>query len=141
MVEQQHLDEVLANSKLTFEDSVIAKIAGKTAQDVDGILSMNGSFFSDIADRFRNDIDLTKGIDVEVGEKQVAIDMAVILEYGKDAHQVFEQLTRVITEAVESMTGLTVIEVNVHVNDVMTKKEWQQQSNNAQKDSDQKRVN
>lgn len=141
MVEQQHLDEVLANSKLTFEDSVIAKIAGKTAQDVDGILSMNGSFFSDIADRFRNDIDLTKGIDVEVGEKQVAIDMAVILEYGKNAHQVFEQLTRVITEAVESMTGLTVIEVNVHVNDVMTKKEWQQQSNNAQKDSDQKRVN
>ena len=40
MVEQAHLDDVMANSKLTFEDAVIAKIAGKTAQNIDGLLSM-----------------------------------------------------------------------------------------------------
>ncbi|MEJ1329543.1 Asp23/Gls24 family envelope stress response protein [Latilactobacillus sakei] len=141
MVEQAHLDDVLANSKLTFEDAVIAKIVGKTAQNIDGLLSMNGNFFSDIADRFRTDSDPTKGISVEVGEKQVAIDMTIILEYGRNARDVFERLTSAVTEAVESMTGLSVVEVNSHVSDVMTKKEWQQQGSNAKKsDNDDKRV-
>ena len=141
MVEQAHLDDVLANSKLTFEDAVIAKIAGKTAQDIDGLLSMNGNFFSDIADRFRTDSDPTKGISVEVGEKQVAIDMNSILEYDRNARDVVERLTSAVTEAVESMTGLSVVEVNSHVSDVMTKKEWQQQGSNAKKsDNDDKRV-
>lgn len=140
MVEQAHIETVQANSKLTFEDSVIAKITGRTAQGVEGLLSMNGGFFSEMADRFRNDWDSTKGIEVEVGEKQVAIDMTIILEYGQSAREVFNELARVVTEAVEAMTGLTVIEVNTHVADIMTKKEWLQHGDTNRQESAQKRV-
>lgn len=141
MSEQTHIEEVIARSKLTFEDSVVAKIAGKSAQNVDGILSMNGSFLGDLVDKFKNDVDPTKGIDVEVGEKQVAVDIEVILEYGKNAREIFKQLTTVITKEIESITGLVVIEVNTHITDVMTRKEWQQQSNTNKQNNDHKRVN
>lgn len=82
MVEQAHLDDVLANSKLTFEDAVIAKIASKTAQNIDGLLSMNGNFFSDIADRFRTDSDPTKGISVESAKNKWRLIWLLFLEYG-----------------------------------------------------------
>ncbi|MED4116429.1 Asp23/Gls24 family envelope stress response protein [Priestia megaterium] len=63
---------------LTFEDQVIKKIAGIAANEIKGILSMSG-----LTDRFRGTEDITKGINAEVGEKQVALDLKVIVEYGK----------------------------------------------------------
>lgn len=132
MTNEEHLTSVYENSKLTFEDAVIAKIAGKTSQNIDGILSMDGGFFSDIADKFRSGKDLTKGIDVEIGEKQVAIDMDILIEYGKSAKEIFEKLTKAVVQEVEQITGLTVIEVNVHVSDVLTKKEWQKQNSSKE---------
>ncbi|POB82586.1 hypothetical protein CRN30_09115 [Vibrio vulnificus] len=78
----------------------------------------------------RSKEDITKGIDVDVGEKQTALDLEIILEYGKDAHQVFENILHEVSSAIESMTGLKVIETNVYISDFMTKKEWQQQNKN-----------
>ena len=126
---------LLNNSKLTFNEDVIAKIAGKAIQNINGILSMNGNLFNDIADRFRSEDDVTKGIDVEVGDKQVALDLSIILEYGANAHTVFEQILDRLSSEIEGMTGLKVVEANVEVNDVMTKKEWQKQSKSQSEDS------
>lgn len=126
---------LLNNSKLTFNEDVIAKIAGKAIQNINGILSMNGNLLNDITERFRSTDDVTKGIDVEVGDKQVALDLSIILEYGANAHTVFEQILQRLSSEIEGMTGLKVVEANVEVNDVMTKKEWQKQSKSQSEDS------
>lgn len=132
MSNEEHLNEVFQKSKLSFDEAVIAKIAGKTSQEIDGILSMDGGFFSDIADKFRSNTDFTKGIDIEIGEKQVAVDMDILIEYGKSAKDIFKELTMKVTEQIEHITGLVVIEINVHVTDVLTKKEWQKQNSSKE---------
>lgn len=120
---------LISNSKLKFNEDVIAKIAGMAIRDIDGVLSMNGNMLDNIADKIRTKEDLTKGIDVDVGEKQAALDLEIVLEYGKDAHLVFEQILRSVSQAVESMTGLEVVETNVYISDVMTKKDWKKLNN------------
>ena len=111
-------------SKLTFEDSVIEKIASIACQEVPGVLDMKGGFFSGISEQFGGR-SLTKGISADVGEKEAAIDASIILEYGYSAPKVFEELKRNIAQSVGQMTGLKVVEVNVRVDDVMTKKEYE----------------
>ncbi|MDO4593741.1 MAG: Asp23/Gls24 family envelope stress response protein [Tissierellia bacterium] len=123
---QQHV------SKLTFEDKVVAKIARIAVDDLDGILEMKGNLFDSVAGRFSNE-QSTAGVDVEVGEKEAAVDLQIILEYGKSAVQLFERIKKVVQENIKAMTGLNVVEVNVNVVDVMTRKEYQR---NKEDDSD-----
>lgn len=80
------------NKTLTFENSVIEKIAGLVSRNVEGVLSLDGGMMSELADRFSKTTDPTKGIDAEVGEKQVALDMEATIEYGADARQIFEEI-------------------------------------------------
>ncbi len=120
-------------SKLTFEDSVIEKIAAIACHEVDGVLDMKGGFFSGISEQFGG-YSLTKGISADVGEKEAAIDASIILEYGHSAPKVFEELKRNIAQSVGQMTGLKVVEVNVKVDDVMTRKEFELQRRNQNKD-------
>ncbi|WP_040535871.1 Asp23/Gls24 family envelope stress response protein [Schleiferilactobacillus shenzhenensis] len=113
---------------LTFADDVITKIAGVAIREVDGVLAMSSGFFDDIADKFRNNVDLSKGISAEVGEKQVAIDVDLILEYGRDAQEIFKKICARVRDRVEGMTGLKVVELNVHVSDVLTRDAWRKQA-------------
>ncbi|MBO3092508.1 Asp23/Gls24 family envelope stress response protein [Schleiferilactobacillus harbinensis] len=115
-------------STLSFADGVITKIAGVAIREVDGVLPMTGGFLDDIADKFRNQVDLTKGISAEVGEKQVAIDVDIVLEYGRDAQQIFQKICDRVRDRIEGMTGLTVVELNVHVSDVLTREAWRKQA-------------
>ncbi|MGE1196643.1 Asp23/Gls24 family envelope stress response protein [Priestia megaterium] len=105
---------------LTFEDQVIKKIAGIAANEIKGILSMSG-----LTDRFRSTEDITKGINTEVGEKQVALDLKVIVEYGKNVPAIFSETVNNVKKSVHEMTGLEVVEVNMHVEDVMTRSEFE----------------
>ncbi|KRL18613.1 alkaline shock protein 23 family protein [Lentilactobacillus rapi DSM 19907 = JCM 15042] len=114
--------------KLTFENSVIEKIAGLVCRNVDGILSLDGGMISELADRFSKSTDPTKGIDAEVGEKQVALDMEATIEYGADARQIFDEVCTRTQRAIKNYTGLDVVELNLNINDVLTKQEWDQQS-------------
>ncbi|MFH5810320.1 Asp23/Gls24 family envelope stress response protein [Companilactobacillus sp. FL22-1] len=138
MTDQQLNNDLVKNSKLTFDEDVIAKIAGMAIRDIEGILSLNGNLFDSIADRLRSKEDITKGINVDVGEKQAAINVEIILEYGKNAHDVFRNILNAVDSAVTGMTGLKVVETNVYVKDVMTKKEWQKQN---KQDKSNERVN
>lgn len=113
---------------LTFENSVIEKIAGLVCRNVDGILSLDGGMISELADRFSKSTDPTKGIDAEVGEKQVALDMEATIEYGADARQIFDEVCTRTQRAIKNYTGLDVVELNLNINDVLTKQEWDQQS-------------
>ncbi|AUO14301.1 Asp23/Gls24 family envelope stress response protein [Priestia megaterium] len=110
---------------LTFEDQVIKKIAGIAANEIKGILSMSGGFMSGLTDRFRSTEDITKGINAEVGEKQVALDLKVIVEYGKNVPAIFSETVNNVKKSVHEMTGLEVVEVNMHVEDVMTRSEFE----------------
>ncbi|MEJ9314035.1 Asp23/Gls24 family envelope stress response protein [Priestia megaterium] len=110
---------------LTFEDQVIKKIAGIAANEIKGILSMSGGFMSGLTDRFRSTEDITKGINAEVGKKQVALDLNVIVEYGKNVPAIFSETVNNVKKSVHDMTGLEVVEVNMHVEDVMTRSEFE----------------
>lgn len=111
-------------AKLTFSDLVIKKIVGVVISDIDGILGLSGNLFTDFADRFRDNEDVTKGIGVEVGTKQVAVDVSVICKYDVNISQVFDQTVEKVKEAITYMTGLELVEFNMSVDDVMTKEQY-----------------
>ncbi|WP_410502912.1 Asp23/Gls24 family envelope stress response protein [Exiguobacterium acetylicum] len=133
---KQNENEVVRENKLTFEDQVIKKIAGIASNDVKGILSMSGGFMSGLTDRFRSSEDITKGIDAEVGERQVALDLKVIVEYGKNIPSIFQDAVLKIKKSVHDMTGLDVVEINMHVEDVMTRSEFDAKSKSSKEEEE-----
>lgn len=113
---------------LTFDDKVIQKIVGIALEKIDGLLTVDGGFFSNLAEKLVNTDNVTSGIDVEVGKKQVAVDLDIVAEYGKDITDIYEQIKKVISEEMNKMTSLDVIEVNVNVVDVKTREQYEQDS-------------
>ena len=118
--------------ELSYEDKVVQKIIGIAIEQVDGLLSANGGFFSNVAGKLVNTDNVTAGIETEVGKKQVAVDMDVIVEYGKDIEKIFEEMQEIIGKEVKNMTHLEVIEVNANVVDIKTKEEFEKDQETVQ---------
>ena len=118
--------------ELNYEDKVVQKIIGIAIEQVDGLLSANGGFFSNMAGKLVNTDNVTAGIETEVGKKQVAVDMDVIVEYGKDIEKIFEEMQEIIGKEVKNMTHLEVIEVNANVVDIKTKEEFEKDQETVQ---------
>ncbi|KRM92737.1 Asp23/Gls24 family envelope stress response protein [Liquorilactobacillus cacaonum] len=117
---------------LTFDDKVIQKIIGIALSEVDGLLTIDGGFFSNIAEKLVNTNDVTSGIDVEVGKKQVAVDLDIVAEYSIDISKLYDKMKDVIVREVRNMTDLEVIEINVNVVDIKTKEEYEKDSTSLQ---------
>ena len=98
-------------------NEVVSIIAGLAATEVKGVAGMSGGVVGGIAEMLgrRN---LTKGVKVEVGEEQAAVDLYVVMEYGVRIPDVAYQIQENVKRAIETMTGLEVLEVNVHVQGV-----------------------
>lgn len=98
-------------------DEVVGIIAGMAATEVPGVAGMSGGLVGGIAEMLgkRN---LSKGVKVEVGEREAAVDLFVIAEYGVRIPDVALQVQENVKRAIESMTGLDVVEVNIHVQGV-----------------------
>lgn len=101
---------------------VVEKIAGMAAREVSGIHALGSGLartFGAMRDRVPGGKgSVGRGIKAEVGERQTAIDIALVVEYGVVIPELARQVRENIIEAVERMTGLEVVEVNIAVNDV-----------------------
>ena len=101
-------------------DAVVAKIAGIAAGDVSGVFALGGGAaraLGAIRDVI-NAKDLTQGITVEVGERQVAVDVSIVAEYPAPLQTVAGNVRSAVISAIETLVGMEVTEVNVTVNDV-----------------------
>ncbi|MFD1900615.1 Asp23/Gls24 family envelope stress response protein [Enterococcus termitis] len=103
--------------------------------EIPGILGLSGNAITNLTDKFTNGNNPTKGISAEVGTKQVAIDLDVIGEYGKNIAQVFDSATKKVADEVKNMTGLDVIEFNMNVDDIMTKAQYEEKFENKKNDN------
>lgn len=111
------MTEAQENGVVRIADDVVAIIAGVAASETEGVASMSGGITEGFARRVSGK-NVTKGVSVEVGSVEAAIDLRVIVKYGVKIHEVARKLQENVKEAVETMTGLRVVEVNVKVEGV-----------------------
>ena len=108
------------NDGIKISDDVVAVIAGVAVSEVPGVAGMAGRFAGGISEVLSGKKNLAKGIKVEVEGKDAKIDVNIIVEYGSRIPDVAFEIQNRVKKAVESMTGLNVEEVNVHVQGVDT---------------------
>ena len=113
-------EEVTTENGIKIADDVVAVIAGVAVSEVPGVAGMSGGFAGGISEVLSGKKNLAKGIKVEVGEKEAKIDVNIIVEYGTRIPDVAFEIQNRVKKAVETMTGLKVLEVNVHVQGVST---------------------
>jgi uncharacterized alkaline shock family protein YloU len=108
--------------KTSIADSVVATIAGIATREVDGVHAMGAGAsraVGAVRDKVsRSGADPTRGVKVEVGEKQAAIDLDIVVLYETQIADTAAEIRREVATAVERMTGLDVVEINVNVRDV-----------------------
>lgn len=109
------LDEGMGSVRIA--DEVVSIIAGMAATEVEGIAGMSGGLVGGIAEILGKK-NLAKGVKVEVGETEAAVDLYIIVQFGVRIPDVALSVQEKVKNAIESMTGLSVVEVNVHVQGV-----------------------
>ncbi|WP_433519754.1 Asp23/Gls24 family envelope stress response protein [Nonomuraea sp. CA-143628] len=105
----------------TIEDVVVAKIAGLAAREVSGVYDMGGGTaraLSTMRGIVGGDKSLSQGVSVEVGQRQAAVDLDLVAEYGIAIPELAGAVRRNVINAIERMCGLEVTEVNIRVDDV-----------------------
>ncbi len=121
----------------TIADNVVSKIAGISAQEVDGIRMGSGA--SQTASNLLGSItggggssSQTQGVSVEVGQEEAALDLTLTAEYGKSVPQLAEAVRRNVSNRVESLVGLRVTEVNITVQNIFFPQQEQEQERQRQ---------
>lgn len=103
-------------------DEVVGVIAGLATTEIKGIVGMSTGITGGITQILSNKKNLSKGVKVNVGEDSASIDLNVVVEYGVRIPEIANQVQQNVKKAVESMTGLIVSEVNIHVQNVVVQK-------------------
>ncbi|WP_031477273.1 Asp23/Gls24 family envelope stress response protein [Streptomyces bicolor] len=120
-----------ARGRTTIADGVVEKIAGMAARDVDGVHAMGSGLsrtFGAVRDRVPGGTkSVTRGVKAEVGEVQAALDLEIVVEYGVSIADVARDVRENVITAVERMTGLEVVEVNIAVSDVKLPEEEEEE--------------
>lgn len=129
---------VMGNDTIKISNDVVATYAGIAVSEVDGVYGMAGGFAGGISEVISGKKNFSKGIKVEVGEKNTKIDVSIIVEYGARIPDVAYEIQSKIKQSVETMTNLKVLEVNVHVQGVhkMTAKEIEEKQNEKKENSE-----
>lgn len=117
-----------ANGSVSFAADVVATIAGLAATEIDGVASMTGANTGGLADILSRRMasgtkNLTKGVKVEVQDGKVTVDVSFVVEYGSPVPEVAKNIQENVKKAIETMSGLTVEAVDVHVQGVSFERE------------------
>ena len=121
--EEQVNTEETNSEGIEIADDVVSVIAGKAVSEVNGVAGMAGGFAGGITEVLSGKKNLSKGIKVDIGEKEAKIDVNIIVEYGVRIPDVAFEIQNRVKKADETMTGLKVSNVNVHVQGVKTTEE------------------
>jgi uncharacterized alkaline shock family protein YloU len=114
----------------TIADAVVAKVAGIATREVGGVHDLGGGAaraVGAVTQRVGISEDRTQGVSVEVGEREAAIDLTVVIDYGESIPQVSNAIRENVIKRLEGITGLQAAEVNVTVNDLYFPGDEQQQ--------------
>ncbi|WP_340558309.1 Asp23/Gls24 family envelope stress response protein [Streptomyces sp. GSL17-111] len=115
-------DAAGGRGRTSIADGVVEKIAGMAAREVPGVFALGGGFartLGAVRDRVPGGRpNVARGVKVEVGERQTALDLDIVVEYGVPIPDVAHDVRENVIAAVERMTGLEVVEVNIAVGDV-----------------------
>ena len=107
---------------ITYANEVVAVIAGVAANEVEGVAGMCAA--NGISEVFsRNTKNVTRGIKVELGTEEVSVDIYLMIEYGTPIQTAAQNVQEGVRKAIETMTGLHVVRVDVHVQGVSFEKE------------------
>lgn len=117
---EEKLEEISVegNDTIKISNETVATYAGIAVSEVPGVYGMAGGFAAGITESLSGKKNLAKGIKVEVEEKNAKIDVSIIVEYGARIPEVAFEIQTRVKKSVENMTGLKVLEVNVHVQGV-----------------------
>lgn len=126
-MDETNQNMVDASGEIKISEEVVAIIAGIAATEVSGVAGMSGGIAGGIAEMLGRK-NLSKGVKVEVGEKEAAIDLYIIVEYGCRIPDVAWEIQEKVKKAVETMTGLNVVEVNIHIQGVNIEKDHKKDS-------------
>ncbi len=137
-IEKQSTDStdlVSSDGRTTIADTVVAKIAGIAAREVSGVYALGGGAaraVGSLRERIPgSSTNHSQGVSVEVGEREAAVDVALVAEYGVSIADLASGIRRNVIASIERMTGLTVTEVNIDVQDVHIEGDDQSSSDDA----------
>jgi uncharacterized alkaline shock family protein YloU len=116
------MSDEIQTGLIRISDDVVSTIAGLAALETPGIAAMSGGISEGLAKRLSGK-NVQKGVSVEVGQLEAAIDLRIIVNYGSKIQEVCRDLQQNVREAVENMTGLSVVEVNIKVEGVAFREE------------------
>lgn len=116
--------EEIGNIQIAVE--VVASIAGIAASEIEGVAGMTGSFAGGIAEIFSGKKNPSKGVKVEITDKTAVVDLYIVVDFGVRIPELAWQIQEHVKNSVETMTGLTVEKINVHVDGVSFEKEKNQ---------------
>ncbi len=109
--------ETADGGRIIFADDVVATIAALAVADVEGVSAMSGGMVEGITEMLGKK-NITKGVKVEVGSEEAAVDISVSIKYGYKIKDVCEKIQLNVKNAIEAMTGLKVVEINVFVQSI-----------------------
>ncbi|WP_202076712.1 Asp23/Gls24 family envelope stress response protein [Caldalkalibacillus salinus] len=115
-----HFHQASELGKVEIAPDVLEVIAGLAASEIDGVAYMSGGFVGGIAERLGRK-NLSRGVKVELGENHSVIEVSIIVDYGVRIPEVATAVQENVKSTVQNMTGLDVVEVNVHVISVHVK--------------------
>lgn len=122
-IDEDDLDE--AEDSLTYSNGVIEKIVALATREVPHVLGMKGNLMHFVQEQFGAE-NLTKGVSVEVtDDNRVVVNISVIIEYGSYAPAIFEDVKERVTDRLVAMTGLEVAGINLRIEDVVTREEYE----------------
>ena len=104
----------------SYNRKAIKKQIGQALANVDGLLAVDGGFFSNLAGKIVNTDKFTSGVKLVLGKEEARVDLNVIAEYKKNVSDLYHDIKNLVIDVIRNMTGFSVIEVNLKVLEVKT---------------------